>query len=76
MMPTNIDERSKPDLDFWKNFLNERAKELGLEENVKVVKSAEVDVVTWAFEMEEGELIDLGWSVEAAEAALRDIAGQ
>jgi hypothetical protein len=67
----------KDNLDFWKDFLNNRAGELGLDKNIKVVKSLEdaVGPMTWVYEQENGDLIDLGWSVEQAEAGLRELAG-
>lgn len=66
-----------PDFKFWLDFLNKRADELGLEKNVKMVKPRDemIGAVTWAYEQDGGELVDLGWSVEQAETSLRDIAG-
>lgn len=65
----------RPDPQFWQDFLNERAVELGLEKAVKFVKAqGGIGVITWVYE-NEGVLIDLGWSVEAAEASLRALAG-
>lgn len=66
------------DVGFWKDFLNGRAAELGLEQRVKVVmpRGDVVGAVTWVFENDSGDLIDLGWSVEEAEAGLRSLSGQ
>lgn len=67
---------ARPDPEFWLNFLNDRAAELGLERAVKMIKSREVgEVVTWAFELQDGSMVDLGWNVETAEATLRALAG-
>jgi hypothetical protein len=65
------------DVEYWTGILNDRAAEFGLEKTVEAVKprSGEVGVTTWVYRMESGELIDLGWSVEIAEAGLRSIAG-
>jgi hypothetical protein len=60
---------------FWQEFLTGRAQELGLPGTVRPVQSAEVvNVMTWVYEAD-GGLVDLGWSVEMAESALRGMAG-
>ncbi len=67
---------NRPDPEFWKTFLNDRAAELGLDKSVKMVKGREIaEVTTWAYEVGDGSLVDLGWDVESAEASLRDLAG-
>lgn len=67
---------NQPDPGWWKDQLNARAAELGLEKNVNFVtpKHGEVGVISWVYE-KDGVLVDLGWSVEIAEASLRDLAG-
>lgn len=68
-------DEKRPDPGFWKDFLNDRAVELGLEKKVDYVKAQMgIGVITWVYRLD-GELIDLGWNVEAAEAALRSLAG-
>jgi hypothetical protein len=63
-------------IDYWIEFLNERAKELGLSGTVKGIAPINyVGVIS--FVLEEGdELVDLGWSIEEAEASLRQLALQ
>lgn len=64
------------DLNYWKEFLNNRAGELGLEKNVVMIKPSEewVEAVTWGFQVG-GDVMMLGWNVEEAEATLRGMAG-
>jgi hypothetical protein len=66
----------QPDPEFWLNFLNERAAELGLERVVKMITPpGQIGASTWAYEAKDGHLIDLGWNVEQAEATLRSLVG-
>lgn len=70
---------SRPDPNYWLNFLNDRAVELGLEKNVKLVKPPDgvVRAIEWVYQdSNDGQMIDLGYSVEAAETALRALAGE
>lgn len=70
---------ARPDPNYWLNFLNDRAAELGLEKNVKMVKPPDgvVRAIEWVYQdSSDGQMIDLGYSVEAAETALRALAGE
>jgi len=64
------------DPEFWTEFLNDRAAELGLEKNVKMVKPREGEIIalSWVYEMPDGMLVELGWNIESAELALRGMA--
>lgn len=70
---------NRPDPNYWLKFLNDRAVELGLEANVKMVKPPEgrVQAIEWVYQdSNDGQMIDLGYSVEAAEMALRAMTGE
>ena len=65
-----------PDREFWKEQLNNRAAELGLERNVEIVQDPTyVSAVSWVYRKGDGELIALGYNVEEAEMTLRSMAG-
>lgn len=64
--PTLDTKDDKEALDEFTELLNNRAEELGLDKNVKPIIPEQISSVTWVFEKDDGELVDLGWSVETA----------
>lgn len=61
--------------EFWVKALNDRAEELGLDRNVRaIIPEHPGDYFNWVYEDDEGELQELGWNVESADARLKEMA--
>lgn len=65
------------EVEYWTQTLNDRAKELGMEQTVQAVQPGvgEGYAIHWVIEMD-GQLVELGWNVEEAERGLRGLAMQ
>ena len=59
-------------IEYWINFLNTRAEELDVDGEVKPLRppSGEVGAISFIL-VQDGEIIELGWTVEEAEETLR-----
>lgn len=60
---------------YWVDFLNDRVKELKLGGSVRAVSPRyDIGGMTYVYD-KDSQLVELGWSVEEAEASLREMAG-
>lgn len=60
---------------YWIHYLQEKARQVGLDGHVRQVKPNDVGPVTWEYDSGAG-VENLGWTIEQAEARLRQIARQ
>ena len=62
--------------EFWVKALNDRAEEFGLDRSVKaVLPRYPGDSFIWVYESDQGDLTELGWSIENADTQLKSLAG-